>query len=311
MKIFKTLSKELLDFGISHQNMAIICDALFYFVRSREYRCGRTSFSEVIRYLAAMEFVEYSAGLRNRFLQALQTEGSIYRHYCRQDHITWPEYEKHFESAIEIYTRVFEASIPQKKITYILNAISYSMEFCLRSLRADFYKQLSNDKKTLRRLITYFELVKGWCDRFGRLDLPSITGKNNQQIFQNIMINYPLLEYAMVVSSVSKYGKNESGHLKAHFHNAVKIIKKLQINESFNKTHYKTLITVARNLNRLFDFGHNMNNELNAELLLLIKEPIKQFLYITKWMNSSKQKQNKRKWQKLNDIVRRNNATIA
>lgn len=108
---------------------------VIYFARLHEFLTGRTSSSDVLSYLAPLHFLEHAPKTSTRRLQILLTQGSVHRHFARQEELEWVIYQQHLDDAFDCYTRALKSAQSQDHLLHTLNAVSYMMLFCLKALR--------------------------------------------------------------------------------------------------------------------------------------------------------------------------------
>lgn len=295
--LIQTLSRELIETGIKLQNIQLVCDGLFYFVRSQEFRKGRTAYSEVLGYRAAMKFVEEAQGKTVMRLQILLTQGSIHRHFCRQDNLTWGEFQQNLDDGFECYLRAFKSALAQKHIMHTLNATAYMTDFCLKALRFVDNKNAGNLLlEKIQEVIEYVHKVKE------EIAL-NIQGEEEQSIFANIQQTYPILFYIITVSypTISVEAKEL---LKGHFKVYVKdILNKMNTRQNPNDW-LKTRIQVKDTLNKLhraLNFGQQYHQEHYSILMQVLCLDLKHLLEGTRKIKEKGKPLIA--WQKLSAIV--------
>ena len=136
LSMIREFATEVISYGLLQQNVKLMSDALFFYVRSQELAgANRLTLDDTTRYLAAMNYLESLPTGLGRRLQLLLTHGSIYRHFCRKSDLEWDEFEVHRSIGFSIYQRVVKSSFAQSNIRHLLNAISYMGDFCYKGLR--------------------------------------------------------------------------------------------------------------------------------------------------------------------------------
>jgi len=128
-----TLVEHMIRDGLATENVNSIANALFFLFRPVEIRSRATGSREVENCLGIMRFVERISPARR--IHALLTQGSIHRHYCSQDKITWEEFRDHADGALEIYERALSSARPARMTTFAANALSYSGFLLLKATR--------------------------------------------------------------------------------------------------------------------------------------------------------------------------------
>ena len=127
--------RHLIEYAARAENHQAICDALFYFVRSKELTHASMRESDVADYGAALEFVELSRKRRVRRLQVLLTRGSLHRHACRGPDILWDVFRRHMDAGFIWYRRTLRSALAQNHLLHQWNALSYMVDFCLKATR--------------------------------------------------------------------------------------------------------------------------------------------------------------------------------
>lgn len=188
------LSRELLDAGVKVENLQLISDALFYYIRSQELQAGREHSPKVLTYLPALKFVEEAQGKTIRAIQVLLTQGSAHRHFLRQDKITWDQARPHFEDGFESYTRAFYSALAKRHVLHILNSTSYMMGLCCKGLR------FVDDIRSRDRIAERSEQALSYADLALR-DLDTSTLDDEaRNIHTTIRMSYAILLYVTAVS---------------------------------------------------------------------------------------------------------------
>ena len=192
---------ELIKSASAVENLVMISNASFYYVRSHEYQMGRESFKrasyyDILHYTSALKFVEEVSPSRR--LQALLTQGSIHRHFCRRQDIEWPEFQEHMEKGMKLYRRAFESATAGNHTTHQLNAVSYMLDFCVKSLR---FAGNSDARKTIVQVCKGKDMIECADKIIGELS-PNITRETDKDIMRSIQLSYPLLSYVINVSNL-------------------------------------------------------------------------------------------------------------
>ena len=79
-----------------------------------------------------MDGTPFAQGIR---LQVLLTEGSIHRHFCRQDNVSRAEFGEHFKAGMLCYRCIPFCHMAQGDVMHILNSVAYMIDFCMKALR--------------------------------------------------------------------------------------------------------------------------------------------------------------------------------
>lgn len=127
-------AKTFVEEGLRVENLQVVCEGIFHYVRAQEMRAARTSRAEVLSYHAALKFVEDAPLTRARHrLRIMLTQGSIHRHYCGSEGLSWDEFREHFEEGFERYARTIRSALAQGHTLHMLNAACYIAELCVKS----------------------------------------------------------------------------------------------------------------------------------------------------------------------------------
>jgi len=191
----KEISFELIKLGAKLENYRLIYDALFYYARSYEYVEGKIKSKNVVKYLSILEDVEKISPQRQ--LQAVLTQGSVHRHYCRDDSVDWDDFYDHMNIGIILYERAFEKANISGIITHQLNSLSYIMHFISMSLRY-VKKEISDDYfgKVKSKAVKAYELHKLLTKNLIDNEIMTV---ENQTLMRNIKF-----EYAMILTIIKR-----------------------------------------------------------------------------------------------------------
>jgi hypothetical protein len=132
-KLVPNLAQKMIRDGLVAENLNTIGSALFFYARWVELDNRPRSAVEVINYGMVMRFVERISPARR--VQALITHASIHRHYLSQGGCSWDEFRDHAEEAMNLHERALASAIPARMLTLAGDALSYSGELLLKSLR--------------------------------------------------------------------------------------------------------------------------------------------------------------------------------
>jgi ABC-type oligopeptide transport system ATPase subunit len=130
-----TYAAELIDYGFTMENVAAICDGLFYFVRSRELAQRQFSSASIKSYDQGLTFVEKHRWWRARRLQILLTHGSLHRHAAMRGEVEWEEFSRHHDAAFAWYERAFKSAKAHNNEQHVLNALAYMSGLLLKAMR--------------------------------------------------------------------------------------------------------------------------------------------------------------------------------
>ncbi len=261
--LIRELAKELINEGLRIENLPLICDGLFHYIRAQEMRAARISCREVLSYREALKFVE--EGPRTRIRQRLKillTQGSIHRHFSRDGGLTWVEFAQHFNEGTELYLRAFRSAQVHNHTLHQLNAASYMINLCLTALR--FGNEAAASDFVIERVNRIIPLIKS-LDQHLALDR---LWEGEKIIFSNIQRNFPILLYLSAVSA--GLVSNRIGELVEYFARAVQAL----LTECDKAKHTDDRIQAMKNLefsfrglNRAFDFGDKRNLAYSTQLI--------------------------------------------
>jgi hypothetical protein len=293
------LARELIEFGLKIENIQLLCDSLFYLVRSREYRKGRTSYPEVLGYRAALKFIEENQGRTVMRLQVLLTQGSVHRHYCRQDKLGWEEFRQHMEDGLGCYERALRSAATHRHTLHMLNATSYMMDFCVKSLRHAGNHEAgeviaANSRKVLAHAGRVLEHAGAG---------PVRTEEAN--ILSSIRRDIPLLLY---VTAVADPGLDESlvGAVKTSFGGMVDIIIGDVTKAGEDDAYYepglkKNVDDALRRVGNTLDAGRKIEPWRNRYLLEALRPDILRLAAGTKCVTTAGRPL--KPWQRLTEML--------
>lgn len=282
----RQLSNELITEGFRVENLQLICRALFYLVRSHERGQSRTSCANVLGHLEALRFMDGMPLRKEIRLQVLLTEGSIHRHFCR-DNMSWAEFREHFEAGMLCYSRAFRSAIAQGNVMHILNSVSYMTDFCMKALRFP-------DDENANGVVRCY--VPGVIDdaRRVRADvLDKIRGPEEEGIYGSIRNGYPLVLYLDALSSVS----SSTDELRSCFASLVESVLKL-VAPSETELLNQSLTRIYRTL----CWGESFNCTRNHELITALRNDLRSLLKGTQQAAMRSEKIGKI-WKKLSALV--------
>lgn len=282
--IVQELSRELLRIGMEFQNIQLVSDAIFYIARLQELRKGRTNPSEVLDYRTALRFIEEAQGRTVMRIQILLTQGSIHRHFCRQENIGWTDFYQNMEDGFACYRRAFKSALVQKHVLHTLNATSYMIDFCIKGLR--FLDD--NDARPVlveksREAVEYFSKAE-------KEIVPMIKGEEEQGIYDNARDGYVILLY-LVTQSLPCLDKDAKDLLKQSLHNHVEGIK-TKLKERFSD--WKIRKSGQDAINRLWTVissGQQCFENNSDELIKFLCLDLKRLLKCTRGLRDKKNRQ--------------------
>jgi RecA/RadA recombinase len=132
-ELIPELANKMVEAGFATENVNSIANAIFFLVRAIESENRAVAPADVENYSALMRFVQRVSPARK--VQALLTEGTIYRHCCSGSNIQWDDFCSHAEEALAIYDRAIDAARRAGMSTHVANGLSYSGLICLKALR--------------------------------------------------------------------------------------------------------------------------------------------------------------------------------
>ncbi len=125
------IASELLALAVRCQNVTLLADGFFYLVRSEEfYRSPDVDREQAI---GRLHFITTASPARA--LQAVVTEGSLYRRPCRDGVVPDEEVPTHLAAATRLYEQAYQAASSVHAAVHELNAGSYMGEVALLALR--------------------------------------------------------------------------------------------------------------------------------------------------------------------------------
>jgi hypothetical protein len=194
LELIRSYARELIEEGLRIENLQLICEALFYYVRSQEWTEARNSFRDIIRYRAAISFVEQAPRTRpTQRLRNLLTHGSIHRHICRKSNLTWAEFRENLEKGWPYYVQAYRSAVARRNAHHVLNAVSYMMDFCMKTLH--FWEVEAATGLILDRSM---EVLKYWKDAEKQIRDTHVWGKKNDDILLSINQSQPILSCAVL-----------------------------------------------------------------------------------------------------------------
>jgi len=262
--LMQDLAKGLILEGLRVENVSLICDGLFHYVRAQEMKAARVSCREVLSYRAALKFVEDAPRTRVRQrLKILLTQGSVHRHFCRDGNLTWVEFAPHFDEGIERYLRAFRSAQAHNHTLHLLNAASYMINLCLTALR--FREELGAGEILLARVTQIVPLVSWLQDHLVVGEL----WEGEKLIFSNVRRNFPLLLYLSLIGNsdtdVSKV-ENLCDSFTRATHSLADEAGKTG-NQEDRIQAVKNIEFTLRALNRALDFGQQRDIAVSRALL--------------------------------------------
>ncbi len=275
--LIKKLSQELIAIGLKLQNVQLVCEGLFYYVRSQELHAGKKDYSEVLQYRAALEFVEQAQGRTVMRMQVLLTMGSIYRHFCREGELPWSEFRQNLDEGWGYYRRAYRSAFAHRHPRHMLNATSYLIDFCRKALRYA-------DEKDARLAIRFkAEEAFSVCQQTEKELAGDVAGDKVKELFSTIRRGVPTLLYVLSVSE-GEPASDKVALLRTSFKEQVETLAKRlntkQDQESWRNTH-KATKTFMTNLHRSLVYGENGYPVQYKHLLKELEPDIKRLLEVT------------------------------
>lgn len=281
-QLIQALSQELIATGMKLQNIQLVCDGLFYFVRSQELHDGKKDYSEVLRYRAALRFVEQAQGRTIMRMQVLLTMGSIHRHFCREGSLTWIEFRQNLDEGWEFYQRAFKSALAHHHARHMLNAATYMADFCVKALR-----YADNNEA---RPVIYMKAVEALsvCQRIEEeinSNKPDMVGDKNQDMLSNIQRDIAILLYLVTVAE-SNLMPNQMALIKSRFATQIELLV-IRLNTSQDSKRWQETQKIAKGfltaLQRSFIYGYEghpkqheaLMKNLQPELQWLLKASYK------------------------------------
>ncbi|HEX8286718.1 MAG TPA: hypothetical protein VF556_01905 [Pyrinomonadaceae bacterium] len=303
--LIEAYSREYITDGLRIENIQVICDALYNYSRAQEFRKSWTEFSSVLDYLPVLSYVENAPRTRARQrIKIVLTQGSIYRHFCRNNKLKWNEFLTAFENGMYLYQRAFQAALSESHTMHICNATSYIIELCSMSLR--YY----NEPDTLDKLAENLEKTIDIVNKLGKNVDKLIRLNNEEIIFSTINQNFPALLYAHLVSKTF-IKDDELFYLKERTASSINLLlEKLnnaeeEVNDFLKNKKLeqakRSIKSVLRNFRRAISYANKRNTIRNMTLFDLLHPHLNDFLSETRWL--SRDEIIGGEWSKLSNIV--------
>jgi hypothetical protein len=194
--MIRQLSRELIESGLGLENYQLVCDALFYCVRSQECREWDIPYDEAVECLRVIRFLEDIEGRFRRRLQILLTQGSIHmRFFCSQKNIKWEKFQQHMAEGFECYLRALKSAESQPNVMHILNSACYLMELCLKSLC------FAGDKDAESYIISKSKEATTNARDAEQQVAPKVKGAQEQNLLKSLRRFHTILLYVITVSA--------------------------------------------------------------------------------------------------------------
>jgi len=200
-----------------------------------------------------------------RRLQVLLTKGSIHRHFCRQEQITWSEFRQHMEDGWECYLRALRSALALNHTFHALNAVSYLMDFCTKSLRFGGLREAHDviGEKCAEALLH--------AERADQQVRARIRGEEEQNLVSTVSQSRTVLSYVVAITAWS--GEREKA-LQDEFVNYVRhVLAVAEIAKApgdRGKTR-RQIDSALKNLHRAIDFAEMNNPNRNYSLLCALR----------------------------------------
>jgi hypothetical protein len=289
--LIRQLSGELVMEGVRVENIQLICDALFYSVRSQELGQSRTSCADVLSHLDALRFVEETSLRKGMRLQILLTEGSVHRHFCRQDHVPWAEFGEHFKAGLLCYSRAFRSALAQGDVMHILNSVAYMIDFCMKALRFP-------DEMDARAVVR--SRVPGVLADVHRIQADvacRIRGTEEKTIYGSICGSYPLVLYLDALSSANPTASSVD-ELRSCFGSMV-----TDVLELVRSKRVQDLTQSLKRIQRTLHWGETVDRTRNRELIAAVNADLSRLLSSIQWVARSRNQNLRKAWEKLSQLV--------
>lgn len=298
--VITALAKNLVEEGIRVENFQLISEGVFYHTRAQEMRASKTSYSDVLSFRAALKFVEDVPQTRARHrLRIMLTQGSIHRHYCRDDKLSWDEFYRHFEEGMERYVRAFKSARAQGHTLHMLNAVSYMSSFCLSALRYNLIPESVTLIGTKSRDAVAYAL---------ELD-EELVGRElwerEQVLLSNIRRNIPLLRYVCHMFAPLTIEGNIDA-VKEGFSQCVEGVKNEVAKGEAAGRHQDCIKSVRhtlRSINRVFEYGDRLDPQRNQILLETVRPLASDILNVTRDLVTSNASYVGKEWRRLSGRI--------
>ncbi len=291
--IAKQLSQEIVRYGSRTGNLQLICDGIFYWVRSQELRTqiqkSRFTHRDVGIYRTALGVLERSQVKTVRRWQLLLTQGSVHRHYCRRSDLAWPQFEQHMKMSFEFYRRSARSALVEGHVLHTLNAISYMSGLCRMALRfAQEEKARAVIRGAAHETLSYVIGMVPYRDR--------VSGPEERNIFSTIQWSVGPLVYIDAVAR-ARWPPDLEDQLKRVFSLCVDAY--LDTLTSARRSEFHKHVKIGlRTFLRAVRFGEAHSPLKNKEIIRMLHSSFIQLLDATKYSGS-----NRALWKKLSSAV--------
>lgn len=293
-------AREYIKEGLRVENIQVICDGLYCYSRAQEFREQTLrQYSKVLDYLTVLQYVENAPRTRARQrIKIVLTQGSIFRHYCKNPQLRWNDFLPAFERALFFYSRAFQAALSQKHSMHIANATSYMMELSTMSLR--YYNENNALDIIAENLNKTIEVVKKVELSFDGL----LTWETEINVFSTIKRNFPALLYAHVASK-KFLNENEKNDLKERVTSCInELLEEIESVEIGKEI--KLALNVMKNFRRAISYGGKRNNQQNLILINLLRRQLNYLLDEIKWLRRRDNFEFNNEWVRLSNLVNSN-----
>ena len=247
-ELIRSHSRELIRTGFDAEDIQLICDGMFYYVRSQELSRARVSYTDVLGYRSALQFISAVQGRVGRRLQLLLTEGSLHRHFCREDDLPWEEFRRHMEDGVTCYVRAFRSALARGRCRYVLDAVSYICDFCFKSLR---YRA---EPQARRVIVEHAQEAWRRAKEVESQMTPSGRGGEEIDVIRIIQLSYPLLGVVGCVE-VCQRGGTVPPDVVTSFGDVASALSALA-SEGYSLDSKKLLQTTLKRVEWALSFGH-------------------------------------------------------
>ena len=226
----------------------------------------------------------------------LLTHGSLHRHACRRDTITWADFRRHMDTAFIWYGRAWKSASVQNHLQHKLNALTYMTDLCLKAMRfVSFGTPVA--VITIERTLEVLQKL-----RADPPEAPSVTNSaislHKQTLFRTLNENIPTLLFIEALSTSSK-SPEQVAKLKKSWSDFATTVK-----DHFRQTkphlRIKYSSVIWKRIERMFRFGDLCNPTISRNVAAAISPSLFAILDATNPRNGP----HLRAWDQVNALVR-------
>jgi hypothetical protein len=265
-------ARALVAVGFESQNLQLVCDALFYYVRSRELLTARTSYADVVGLRSALRFVGAAQWRRGRRIQLLLTEGSLHRHFCTQPEIGWGEFRQHLEDGLYCYRLALRSAVAQRRPDHVRTAISYMMDLCIKAA------SVVHDVAGASVLSAVSQSVITVADQVAQLTETQVRGTESAITLRAIHLSYPLV-YLLSCTRSHRATPVQRHGLREAFSRLANVVRET-VSQGADVESRKALQMLLKRMQRCFSFEATYRGP-GADLFVCVRSPIGQILRTT------------------------------